>query len=164
MEAYRPLTRSSWCGLLLLTLAALGCGSSSKPQSSGTASLTVQVAGGVPIAVSVDPVAFLTTNTVTLTMSTQSATVFMSAPRSLIMPSQSVDVGVTGSTMTVWAKTPDVQNPLTATSGTVAIQAFDSSPTGQFTFVIDDATKPTDPSGPSVTIAGTVAGAWQQSN
>jgi len=142
----------------------MGCGSSAKPQSSGTASLTVQVGGGTPIAVSVGPVAFLTTNTVTLTVSTQSATVFMSAPRSLIMPSQSVDVGVTGGTATVWAKTPDVQNPLTATSGTVVIQAFDSSPTGQFTFVINNATKPTDPSGPSVTIAGTVAGSWQQAN
>ena len=52
--------------------------------------------------------------------------------------------------------------PLTAITGTVALDAFDPSSSGQFAIRIVDAEKPADSFSPSVRIDGSLTGSWDQ--
>ena len=160
-----PLTlRLRARALLIVGLVAVttGCGASGASASNGMTMLAVSVGGAAPVNLAVDPFAAQLPQSVSFLAMSSDATVFLSFAKQVASASTMLTVGVAGGTATVWGKDATIDMPLTAMTGTVALDAFDLSSAGQFAIRIVDAEKPADGSSPSVRVDGSLSGSWDQ--
>jgi len=141
---------------------AVVCGCSSSNAGNGTTMLSISVGGASPITLTVDPFAAQLPQSVSFLAMSSDATVFVSFGKSIAASSPMLTIGTAAGTATVFAKDVNVDRPLTAVTGTVALDSFDLSSAGQFAIRIVDAEKPTDTAGPSVRIDGSLTGSWDQ--
>lgn len=122
--------------------------------------LTLTIGGETPVSVAVDPYAAQLPQSVAIQAMSPTATVFISFTKQLAASKSMLPIGVTTDTATVWGEDASVQSPVTAMTGTVALDQFDLTSSGRFSIRIVDAEKPADTFQPSIRIDGSLSGSW----
>ena len=155
--------RATLAAISVLAVAPrfVGCGGSgSSSDGNGSTMLSLSIGGEAPVTIAVAPFAAQQSGGIAIQAMSSTATVFISFSQQLLASGSMLPIGVSASQAAVWGKDPSVQQPVTAMSGTLAIDNLDLAPGGLFSMRIIDAEKPADTFQPSIRIDGSLMGMW----